>query len=144
MRTLCDLPLIAARAGSMRIARPDESDALAASTEFIPVERFGSVTLVEARPRTGRTHQIRVHLAALGHALLIDPRYGTAEPLIAHVLDPRAVDAAVIALARTPLHAAAIRLPHPSGRGFLQVESPTPADFSRCLDLLRAARRRGA
>jgi len=44
-------------------------------------------------------------------------------------------------LARTPLHAAALRIPHPGGRGWLWVESPLPDDIARCLDLLRAARR---
>jgi hypothetical protein len=50
-------------------------------------------------------------------------------------------DAEAIALDRTPLHASALRLPHPSGRGFLQVEAPMPDDLSAALDLLRAARR---
>jgi len=49
-----------------------------------------------------------------------------------------------VALARTPLHAAALRLPHPSKRGFLQVEAPLPEDLAMCLDLLRAARREAA
>jgi hypothetical protein len=44
-------------------------------------------------------------------------------------------------LTRTPLHAAALRVPHPSGRGWLSVESPLPEDLARCLELLRAARR---
>ena len=139
--TLCELPLIEARAGGVRVARADEKGAMASATALVPLERFGSVTLVEARPRTGRMHQIRAHLAALGHPLLIDPRYGTADAIGARSLDPQSEDES-IALARTPLHAAALRIPHPSGKGFVQIESPTPPDFSRCLDLLRAARRR--
>src|ERR671925_637656 len=47
-----------------------------AVTEFRVIERFGLYTLVELQPRTGRTHQIRVHMAAMGHPLLGDPTYG--------------------------------------------------------------------
>jgi RluA family pseudouridine synthase len=139
----CALPLHAARAGGMRVARPDEGGALAAVTEVSALETFAAASLLEARPRTGRTHQIRVHLAALGVPLLLDPRYGQPEPLAARALDPLAPEGDAIVLTRTPLHAAAIRVPHPSGRGYLQIESPTPPDFARCLELLRAARRRG-
>ena len=53
----------------------------------------------------------------------------------------RGLDPATVVLARTPLHAAALRIPHPRGRGWLWVESPLPDDIARCLDLLRAARR---
>jgi len=48
-----------------------------------------------------------------------------------------------VVLDRTPLHAAALRIPHPTGRGWLWLESPLPDDMARCLDLLRAARRSG-
>jgi RluA family pseudouridine synthase len=144
---VCELPLVAGRAGSMRVARADEKGALPARTELLPLEQFAGATLVEARPRTGRTHQIRVHLAALGHPLLLDPRYGQAAPIFADELfaagPPPSGAAREVALGRTPLHAAALRIPHPSGRGYLQLESPTPADLARCLELLRAQRRRG-
>ena len=53
---------------------------------------------------------------------------------------PGAPDDPVV-LTRTPLHAQSLRLPHPSGKGWLQVESPLPDDLRACLDLLRAARR---
>ena len=55
-----------------------------AVTEFRVVERFGLYTLVELRPRTGRTHQIRVHMAALGHPLLGDPTYGPSRKELIH------------------------------------------------------------
>jgi len=135
----CKFALFKLRKGGMRIATGKDRDALPSSTSFAPVERFGSVSLVEARPRTGRTHQIRVHLAALGRALLIDPRYGETKPLSARDFEPSAGEE--IVLERTPLHAASLRIPHPSGQGWLSIESPLPADFARCLALLRSARR---
>jgi RluA family pseudouridine synthase len=139
----CELALAPARRGGMRIAAAGEKGALPSLTELRPLERFGRYTWVEARPRTGRTHQIRVHLAALGHPLAVDPRYGEAAPLQPRALfagEPRLPEDEP-ALARTPLHAAALRVPHPSGRGWLSVESPLPEDLARCLELLRAARR---
>src|SRR5205823_4910978 len=56
-------------------------------------------------------------------------------------LDPRAPRPEEPALTRTPLHARSLRVPHPSGRGFLLVEAPLPADLAGALELLRAARR---
>ena len=152
-----DLPLCPARRSGMRVAENHEKGALPARTEVAPKERYGapgsgepasrcaSLTLCELRPRTGRTHQLRVHLAAVGHPLLVDPRYGQGgghdRPVTAGELWAGAPDPAQTVLARTPLHASALRLPHPSGKGWLQVESPLPEDFARCLELLRAARR---
>ena len=137
----CDLPLVATRRGGMRVARTSEKGALPALTALEPLERFGLFTLVLARPFTGRTHQIRVHLAALGHPLLVDERYGDAQAVHAGELDPRAGTSGASVLVRTPLHASALRLPHPSGKGWLSVEAPTPPDLAACLELLRAARR---
>jgi RluA family pseudouridine synthase len=111
-----------------------------ALTEVSPEERFAGFTLVKCVPRTGRTHQVRVHLASIGLPLLIDPRYGDERPVRARELWSGSPDDA-FALERTPLHAASLRIPHPSGKGWLQVESPLPLDMSRCLDLLRATRR---
>ena len=136
--TRCDLPLTEGRKGAMRIAVGTDKRGQPSLTEFTPLERFPGFTWVEAHPRTGRTHQIRVHLAALGHPLAIDPRYGDSRPIEARDLLPGSDG---VVLDRLPLHAAALRVPHPSGRGWLTVESPLPADLLRCLELLRAHRR---
>jgi len=136
----CEAPLVPARRGSMRVAAPGEGRQ--ARTDVLPVERFGSFTACTCRPRTGRTHQVRVHLAALGHALAVDPRYGEPGPILRGDLDPGAARPAEAALTRTPLHASSLRVPHPSGRGHLVVEAPLAEDIAGAVDLLRAGRRR--
>ena len=136
-----DLALRASRRGGVKGATADEQGARKAQTWVEPKERFGSYTLCTCRPRTGRTHQIRVHLAAIGHPLAYDPRYGTDQPLCIGDLWSGAPDPQTVVLTRTPLHAAALRIPHPRGRGWLWIEAPLPDDMARCLDLLRAARR---
>lgn len=141
-RMRCEVPLIPARNGGMHAGKPGDRGVLSANTEFLPLERFEQATLIEALPRTGRTHQIRVHLQAIGHALLLDPRYGNPDPIAARQLNQLAVEGNELVLTRTPLHASALRVPHPSGKGYLQLESPTPPDLAKCLDLLRAQRRR--
>ena len=138
-----DLPLVEARGGRVRAARAREKGAREAQTQVSPKERFGGFTYCVCTPRTGRTHQIRVHLATVGHALAVDPRYGEDLPLRVGDLWNGAPDPCTVVLARTPLHAAGLRIPHPRGRGWLAVESPLPDDIARCLDLLRAARRYG-
>jgi tRNA pseudouridine32 synthase/23S rRNA pseudouridine746 synthase len=137
----CEEPLVAGRRGAMRVAPPGEGQP--ARTDVTPVDRFGAFTACECRPRTGRTHQVRVHLAALGHPLAVDPRYGDPGPLWRRDLDPRAMRPDEPALSRTPLHAASLRVPHPGGRGHLLIESPIPGDLADAIELLRAARRRG-
>jgi tRNA pseudouridine32 synthase/23S rRNA pseudouridine746 synthase len=84
---------------------------------------------VEALPETGRTHQIRVHLAAAGFPLAVDPDYGEPGPLIGP--DGTAL------LARTPLHAARLEVSHPAGRGPLSIEAPWPPDLARVVAALR-------
>jgi RluA family pseudouridine synthase len=138
-----DLPLVEVRGGRVRPARPKDKGARPALTLVSPTERFGAYTFCTCTPRTGRTHQLRVHLAAIGHPLAIDPRYG--EDLLLRVghLWSGAPDPNTVVLARTPLHAGGLRIPHPRGRGWLWLESPLADDIARSLDLLRAARRYG-
>jgi RluA family pseudouridine synthase len=135
-----DLPLAEIRGGRVR---PGGKGARLAQTRVEPHERFGRYTLCGCHPRTGRRHQIRVHLAAIGHPLAVDPPYGGGKELRIGDLWTGAPDPDTVVLDRTPLHAAALRIPHPDRRGWLWVESPLPDDMARCLDLLRAARRYG-
>jgi tRNA pseudouridine32 synthase/23S rRNA pseudouridine746 synthase len=132
-----EIAIAPARRGRMRPARPGDERAKAALTVFRRLETFparpwsaGPISLVEALPETGRTHQIRVHLAAIGLPLVVDPDYGDADPLVGP-------DGAAL-LARTPLHAAALTVAHPSGQGTLAVEAPLPADVSAAIAALRA------
>ncbi|MCA1827325.1 MAG: RluA family pseudouridine synthase [Myxococcales bacterium] len=135
------LPLADTRRGGMRVAEPGDKAGQPATTLVAPRERFGNYTLCDCIPKTGRTHQIRVHLSAIGHPLAVDPRYGEARPLHIGDLWSGAPDPDTIVLERTPLHAASLRVPHPRKGGWLLVESPLADDMARCLDLLRAARR---
>jgi 23S rRNA pseudouridine1911/1915/1917 synthase len=93
-----------------------------AVTHFEVRERFADCTLLACRLETGRTHQIRVHLAALRHPLVGDPAYG------------RRGD---IAFRRQALHAWKLGLVHPVTRAAMSWQSPLPEDFASLLEALR-------
>ena len=97
-----------------------------AVTEYRVSERLGpDATLVEARPRTGRMHQIRVHLASIGHAVLGDAIYGGAPA------DP--------ALTRPMLHAAVLGFVHPNTGEYVEFHAPLPADMESAVAGRRAS-----
>ena len=98
-----------------------------ASTEVRVRERLRDVTLIEARPRTGRTHQIRVHLAAIGHPVLGDRRYGGGGD-----------DATSFGLARPFLHSWRIAFDHPVSGIRIELEDPLPPDLEGAMARARA------
>jgi 23S rRNA pseudouridine1911/1915/1917 synthase len=100
-----------------------------AVTHWRIVERFANeACLIACRLETGRTHQIRVHMASIGHPLLGDPVYGQGFKSKAARLPPPA-QAALRALARQALHAAVLGFPHPATGARLHFESAPPRDM---------------
>ncbi len=110
-----------------------------AVTAWRTVERFGQdASLVEVALHTGRTHQIRVHLAEAGHPLLADAVYGGTRRE-ARLPPASPARAAAAAIGRQALHAASIAFDHPRTGRRLEVEAKLPGDFRRALAVLRAA-----
>ncbi|MBI5071242.1 MAG: RluA family pseudouridine synthase [Deltaproteobacteria bacterium] len=127
-----EAPLVPGRKGRVRVAGPGDPRARQAATRLRVLERFARAevtALVEAEPETGRTHQIRVHLAHAGAPLAVDPDYGPRSPL--------RDQAGAVLLERTPLHAAALSLRHPVGGAALAIEAPLPEDLLRVLSWAR-------
>jgi 23S rRNA pseudouridine1911/1915/1917 synthase len=102
-----------------------------------------AVSLIACRLETGRTHQIRVHLAHIGHPVLGDPTYSRGFKTKAALLGP-AGRAAVARLERQALHAHLLGFDHPATRRFLEFRSELPDDLSRLHHGLRQAALRGA
>jgi 23S rRNA pseudouridine1911/1915/1917 synthase len=104
------------------------------------VESYGqppAVSLIECWLETGRTHQIRVHMAHAGHGLIGDPVYGGRRKLPARVLNEAATEA-LRAFPRQALHAATLGFVHPVSKGNLRFESLMPSDMANLMTLLRA------
>jgi 23S rRNA pseudouridine1911/1915/1917 synthase len=99
-----------------------------AETEFEVVERFERATLLEAKPRTGRTHQIRAHLSSAGHPILGDRTYGGGGD-----------DATALGLLRPFLHSWRVAFDHPMTGERVELEEALPEDLSAALRRLRRA-----
>jgi RluA family pseudouridine synthase len=140
-----DAPLEKDPAGGsrMRIARPGEGKK--SLTRFRTAERFRGFTLLSAHPRTGRQHQIRVHLRHAGHPLAVDPAYGGAAGLFLSELKrgyrPARDRPEAPLIGRVSLHALALEVrdpaPAPEEGATRRLECPPPKDFQRALDALR-------
>jgi 23S rRNA pseudouridine1911/1915/1917 synthase len=110
-----------------------------ATTHWRHEESLGPASLIACQLETGRTHQIRVHMASIGHPLLGDSVYGSGFKTKAALLGDRAA-AALQALGRQALHASVLGFEHPATGETLRFESRPPKDFARLLRALRGAR----
>ena len=110
-----------------------------ATTHWRLQENLGLASLIACQLETGRTHQIRVHMASIGHPLLGDSVYGSGFKTKAALLENRAVSA-LVALGRQALHASVLGFDHPATGETLRFESAPPKDFARLLKALRAKR----
>jgi RluA family pseudouridine synthase len=99
----------------------DHSKGKPSETHFRVLQRYQSHGLIEAEPRTGRTHQIRVHLYALGHPILADILYSAP---------------ATDLIARPALHASTLALVHPESKLPMTFTAPYPADFAQAIHTL--------
>jgi len=102
-----------------------------ARTHYRILERFKEATLLECRLETGRTHQIRVHMASIGHPLVGDPTYGKRSAVHA--------GSALAGFPRQALHAFRLALVHPRSHGEIAWTAPPPGDFEELLERLRAS-----
>ncbi|NNK32073.1 MAG: RluA family pseudouridine synthase [Xanthomonadales bacterium] len=101
-----------------------------AVTHYRVLRRFGAATELEVSLETGRTHQIRVHMAHIGHPLVGDPVYGRRR------VDPGPAASAMQAFPRQALHARRLRLVHPGTGEAVRFEAPLPDDLAGLLDEL--------
>ncbi len=129
---------------------PNDPEAKPAQTYFETLERFRGFSTVRCLPKTGRTHQIRLHLAHLGCPILCDKLYGGRSTITfdeiagKHDRSPQAREdettEPIPALARQALHARKITFEHPTTGETLEIEAPIPHDLQQTLDALRLYR----
>jgi len=105
-----------------------------ARTRYHMQEGLSGASLLTCRPVTGRTHQIRVHMAHIGHALVGDPLYSGRQ--WRNLPDPR-TQAACRHFPRQALHAWRLEFEHPTTRETVSFEAPIPDDIQRLLDVLK-------
>ena len=136
-----DVPLARSTANRTKIAVSRNARARHAVTHYEVLKVFTStlgtatVSMVRLVLETGRTHQIRVHLAHIGHPVLGDPVYGAGFKTRTGAFEAYVRDA-VEALGRQALHAESLGFEHPVSGDALRFESPLPADISRIIDAL--------
>lgn len=134
-----DLPLALhpRRKGRVRV----HPDGKPSHTGYKVLEQFHRYALLEVYPRTGRMHQIRVHLQAIGHPLAVDPLYDGADKLgirsLKYKVPVREEERDSYLLSRLSLHAYQLRVIHPISGDPMEWEAPPPKDFRALLKALR-------
>ena len=123
------------------IVTEDQEKGKEACTYYEVQERFRGYTFVRMQPRTGRTHQLRVHLASIGCPVLADKVYSGRDAFRLSDLVPN-LDASKdeVLLPRQALHAQRLRFTHPRTQEVVAVEAPLPPEFVRTLEALRVHR----
>ena len=119
---------------------PDDSTgAKHAVTHYKVIERLGYITMVSCRLETGRTHQIRVHMKAIGHTLFNDERYGGNRILKGTTFTKykQFVDNTFKVLTRQALHAKTLGFMHPITKEFMRFETDLPTDMVQCIERWR-------
>jgi len=111
----------------MAVLPDDSSRGKRAVTHFKVMRELGGCSLVECRLETGRTHQVRVHLSSIGHALLGDPLYGRPDPRVREALKR-------LNFNRQALHAAVLGFVHPLTGDKLRFTSDLPPDMKELID----------
>ena len=111
-----------------------------ALTRYEIIERFRGFAFVRAKPRTGRTHQIRVHLASVNLRILADHFYSPRSRITLGDLTGKSEDAANVLIERQALHAHRLSLWHPITGQRMTFEAPMPADMQRTLEALKTHR----
>ena len=114
----------------MAVIRSDEYKSREAITHWRVLERFGQFTHIECRLETGRTHQIRVHMASIGHSLMGDTVYGGGASPFEHRHKSH--------ICGQCLFAARLILTHPRTKERMEFSAPLPDNFEKLLTLLRA------
>jgi 23S rRNA pseudouridine1911/1915/1917 synthase len=135
------------RREKMMVCQPG-GNARQATTYYEVLERFAGFTLVRLCPRTGRTHQLRVHMQHLGHPIVCDRLYGgRSELCTADMLgeDPSPAQKPLpeesdVLIARQALHALSLEFQHPESGQAMRIEAPLPTDFVNMLDALKRYR----
>ena len=115
-----EIHLPIARAENSPIRRCVRPDGAPAATVYETLQTVGGLSLVRLIPKTGRTHQLRLHMSAIGHPLAGDWLYGTEDPAL---------------ISRPALHACALTLRHPVTGAVISLQAPLPEDMSRLLHL---------
>lgn len=110
-----------------------------ALTSWHVKERFSDLTFLEISPKTGRTHQIRVHMHSVGHPVVGDPVYSGRKHLA--TLSNAAVRAGIVSLGRQALHAHRLTFRHPATGRIITFVSPLPSDMRTLLEIIRDAER---
>jgi 23S rRNA pseudouridine1911/1915/1917 synthase len=125
----------------MAVSDEEDEDAKDACSYYEVIERFKGYTFCRVQPKTGRTHQIRVHLASVGCPVLADKVYSGRDRFmlsdLVPNLDPTQDE---LLLSRQALHAFRLRFQHPRTKQWLETEAPLPAEFQTTLAALRQYR----